>query len=246
MITTDYIVLRLSRRAQSIVVLQQQSQRWISSVACHLSAGSWPASLSASSTCMRTCSSHTWRSIPWVGCFSLFFSNTLMCCVWTSSDDGVCTLVQHWFINMLSDYEIREETSKGNWGWKHQCVIKTSSWIQEAEVDSATFLTLQEETLNNSCTRCLMKAACVYNGVIGQQYMPPGSCSCGCSVAAETGSPCFDVTGSPRLIHTPFPPPAGTAGRLWSPVPEHGPIMTYLKRYRVNLSWRVFGNLVGV
>lgn len=37
-----------------------------------------------------------------------------------------------------------------------------------------------------------MKAACIYIGVIGQQYVPSGSCSCGCSRAAETGSACFD------------------------------------------------------
>lgn len=57
-------------------------------------------------------------------------------------------------------------------------------------------------------------------------------------MAAKTGSPFFEDT----------PPPAGTAGRLWSPVPEHGAPMTYLNlrpsANTVNLSRWVFVNRV--
>lgn len=88
-----------------------------------------------------------------------------------------------------------------------------------------------------------MKAACVYKGVIGHQYMPPGSCCWGC------GRGCWDqlpalmsyTTSSPyslpfHLLHR------RQEGR-GSPVSDHSLLQFFLvlfKAHIVNLSRWVF------
>ena len=47
----------------------------VSCTECRLPAGFWPVSSSDSSTCMKTCSSRTWRSTHWVSA-SYFYSKS--------------------------------------------------------------------------------------------------------------------------------------------------------------------------
>lgn len=71
---------------------------------------------------------------------------------------------------MSSDEDIWKGTSKGNWRWKHQCIIKRLlNKAKRQKFILGHFQHWGRKTLNNVCTSCFMKEARIYNRIIGHQ-----------------------------------------------------------------------------
>lgn len=101
----------------------------IVSLSLSFSAASWPVSLLDFSTCMKTCSSHIWRSTLWVGFFFFFdFLKSTITSQTISEQATVIASTLYSCTSLLICYQVVKLERGHQKEIREESITKKSSW----------------------------------------------------------------------------------------------------------------------